>query len=97
MNKAPFQAKHAIAFEWPFVLTAGEIAAWISVSDRMHHHLASNKSGLIAENERLREALYGEYCDCGEKEATIIPSTHDSSCKYRMIMQRILSLVEEDR
>lgn len=84
-----------IAFEWPFVLTAGEIVAWTSVSDRMRHHLASNKSGLIAENKKLREALYGEYCDCGVKEATIIPSTHRVSCKYRSVMRRILSLVEE--
>lgn len=86
----------AYAFEWPFVLTAGEIAAWTSVSDRMRHHLASNKSGLIAENEKLREALYSDYCTCGEKEATIIPSTHRVSCKYRSVMQSILSLVEEE-
>lgn len=50
---------------------------------------------LLDENTKLREALYGEYCDCNGKDATIIPSTHHFSCKYRIIMQRIISQGEK--
>ena len=44
-----------------------------------------------AENTRLREALFGEYCDCGMKNATIRIGTHTYMCTYFRVMNRILS------
>ena len=47
------------------------------------------------ENVRLREALFGEYCDCNLKDATTRPGTHASSCKYLVVMKRIFGRAGE--
>lgn len=63
----------------------------INAHEKVKQGLLETLGKLRAENTKLREALYGEYCDCEVKEATIIPSTHRVSCKYRTVMRRIIS------
>ncbi len=61
------------------------------VADKKYDEVWDYAEQLEAENARLREALYGEYCDCGMKNATIRIGTHTYMCKYFTVMNRILS------
>ncbi|KKM17851.1 hypothetical protein LCGC14_1671600 [marine sediment metagenome] len=57
--------------------------------------LIDEHAALQQQVERLREALFGEYCDCGIKSATIRTGTHTHMCKYFKVMNRILSQKEQ--
>jgi len=51
--------------------------------------LRQSIADLKKERDALAEALYGEYCKCGAKNATIDPNTHTIGCNYRIVMKRI--------